>query len=100
MQATGTSLLPASRRLSRRLIIPRKTTIDGKADNSTAMTTNIPLRRDNNCHSGCDLLKRHESADEEVRIAKEAKRVLIGMATILAALAITAVVTKVYFARL
>jgi len=100
MQTTGTTLLPASLTLNRRLPTPRKTTTDGKAVDPAAMTTTVSFRRDKNCHSGCDPLRRHESAEEEVQIAKEAKGMLIGLAIIVAVLALSAVIAQAFFARL
>ena len=88
MQTTRTTLLPASPTLNRRVITPRKTPTDGKTRNSAAKTAII---------SECDPLRRHEPGDEEVRIAKEAKDLLIGMAIIVAVCVISDVVTKVYF---
>ena len=64
------------------------------------MPKGIQIRRDKDCHSGSDPLRRYESADEEVQIAKEATGVLIGFVIIVAVLAITAFVAKVCFARL
>ena len=80
------------------LITPRKTA-NGGLRNSAAMAI-IQFRRDNKCHSGSNPLRRHESADEEVQIAKEAKGLLIGLAIIVAVLAISVLVAKLYFSRL
>jgi len=75
-------------------------TTDVRAGNAAAMTTSIQCRRDNNCHSGCDQLRRHESADEEVQIAKDAKSLLIDLAIIVAVLAMSAFVAKLHFSHL
>ena len=82
------------------LMTHRKTGTDGKAWRSAAITTKSQFRRDNNCHSECDPLRRHESADEEVQIAKEAKSLLTGLAIIVAALAISAFVVMVHFSAM
>ena len=81
------------------LITPRKTA-NGGVRNSAAMATIIQFGRDNKCDSGSNPLRRHESADEEVQIAKEAKGLLIGLAIIVAVLAISVLVAKLYFSRL
>lgn len=73
---------------------------DGKAGNVAAMPANIQSRREDNCHSGCDPLRRHESADEEVQIAKDAKSLMIDLAIIVAVLAMSAFVAKLHFSHL
>jgi len=55
------------------------------------MTADIPLRRGIDCRSGIDPLMRPECAEEEVHIARDAKRMLIGLAIIVAAFAVAAV---------
>ena len=84
MQTTKTTLLPASRTLNCRVITPRKRPTDGRTRNSPATTAIIPFRRDDDCPSGCDALRRHEPGDEEVLIANDAKGLLMGLAIIVA----------------
>lgn len=99
MQTTITTLLPAPRTLNRRWITPRKTTSDRKGKTTAAITTAIPFPKSNSRHVGYDPSKRHESAEEEVQIVKEAKGIVIGMVILVAACAISAVIARAYFAQ-
>src|SRR5437763_14759128 len=53
-------LLSRVRRVNRGVMMPRKTPTDGKTRNSASITVIIPVRRDNDCPSGCDASRRHE----------------------------------------
>src|SRR5262245_33249677 len=99
MQTTRTTLLPVPSTFHGRLITPGNSHTDCKARNSAVIKTSTLFRKDEHLRPGVDQLQRCEPADEEVQIAKAAKRMLIGFAIVVAAFAILAVVVMVNFSR-